>query len=303
MADNSLYISMYPRLSSASLRDAGMTIHLAADYDTPDGVSPLEIKDDYGIAFDDPCGVWSIEDNGINFKIDVTIEHPKRLFLGSLNHMVDQIALAVRLKSRDSLQRMVSNSQIVIDKETESVHDSIDLVIKLGILRSSAKVELIAYVSKATEESNLPKGVILGTLWIGDMLFSGEGTDFPITTVTSEEDFLWKLEFYDESEPGLVRFYDSFALIFNEKHPYYKKLDLNKSPMDSPLFQEILAEAVYILVSHVKSLESGENGEDSCEPGSLSDAVHYMMDTYIQHSDDTNRQFQNIHNYIWHGGQ
>lgn len=303
MSDNSLYISMYPRLSSTSLRNAEMTIHLAADYDTLDGVSPLEIKDDYGIAFDDPCGIWSIEDNGINFKINIAIEKPKQMFIGSLNQMVDQIALAVRLKSRDSLQRMVFNSPIVIDKETESVHDSINIIIKPGIIRSSAKVELIAYVSKATKEANLPKGVILGTLWTEDMLFSGEGTDFPITTVASEDDFLWKLEFYDESEPGLVRFYDSFALIFNEKHPYYKKLDLDKSPMDSPLFQEILAEAVYILVSHVRSLESGKNSEDSYEPGSLSDAVHYMMDTYVQHSDDTNRQFQNIHNYIWHGGQ
>ena len=302
MSGNSAYVSMYPRLDRKTLKDSKLKIRYDADYDTPEGNMKLEVHVGPGISFDDPNGVWSIEDYGINLRIMVEIEKPQNLLHGSLHGIADNISFAARIKSRDSLQRMVFNSRIVVDGSSDSIHDVIDVIIPPGTLRSSASLEVFAYLSKATEGIDVPRGVILGTIDEDNVIFSGIGTDFPITTVISDENFLWKLDFYDDSEPGRVSFYDSFALIFNEKHPSFKKLDLDRTPLDSPLFQEILSESISILVSHVEKLEGGGNMDEPCEPGSLSDAVHYMLDTYVQHIDDINRRSQNIHNFIWKGG-
>ena len=301
MSGNSAYVSMYPRLDRKTIKDSKMKIHYEADYDTPDGNIKLEVHESPGISFDDPNGVWSIEDYGINLRIMVEIEKPQNLLLHSLNGVVDGISFAARIKSRDSLQRLVFNSRIVVDRSSDSIHDRIDVIISPGTLRSSAFLEVFAYLFKPTEGIDIPRGVILGTIYEDNVIFSGMGTDFPITTVISDENFLWKLDFYDDSEPGRVSFYDAFALVFNERHPSFKKLDLDKSPFDSSLFQEILSESISILVSHVEKLEGG-NIDEPCEPGSLSDAVHYMLDTYVQHTDDINKRSQNIHNFIWNGG-
>ena len=302
MSGNSAYVSMYPKLDRKTLKDSKMNVHYEADYDTLDGNMKLEVHEGSGISFDDPNGIWSIEDYGINLRIIVEIEKPLNLLQCSLQGMVDSISFAARIKSRDSLQRMVFNSCIVVDRSSDSIHGRIDVLIPPGTFRSSASLEVFAYLLKATEGTDIPRGVILGTIDEDNVMFSGNGTDFPITTVISDENFLWRLDFYDDSEPGRVSFCDAFALIFNEKHPSFKKLDLDKSPFDSPLFQEILAESVSILVSHVEKLEGCGNKDEPCESGSLSDAVHYMLDSYVQHVDDINRRSQNIHDFIWKGG-
>ena len=142
-----------------------------------------------------------------------------------------------------------------------------------GKLKGSLKLQTVLYLKDAgaPEQSELyfaqQPGSLLGTLDSYEVYVDGNGSVFPISVTNELGKPLWSV-YYNES-----------ADVFQDR--FYLSLKIESSMVESPLFTEVLASALLVIVESVKEAadEEWENvliGE-SHETGSIAEAIYFFV--------------------------
>lgn len=301
MASNSFSFSLTPEFGNDVLKKVGLNlISINANYVLDESTKNLTVESDDVTVFDDVSGVWSVEEHGLNLEYEFKWTHPEILFAdSSIIGPNDLLGIATRILSYDSRQRFILGRGIkTIDSSIreESFHYSIQ--IPPGKIRKNATIEIILYVQESEYEVIRP-GSVLGIIYSDTLLFSGDGSIFPIETSSYDENFLWKL-FIEYEDPRVDRFDQSVMLSLNEKHPRYKELKLDTEPMSNVAFREILAQAIFLIINKMKESEYFEDicSNNNLESGSIGEAVYYMIVNYGSNYKDPLTLSNDIHDMI-----
>lgn len=301
---DTLTFSLIPELTSEIFKKVGFEIKdISASYRYSDEIRNLEIHRDATIGFEDPKSTWSIEEYGLILEIDFRIKKPRLLFdENRLASPGDILKIAFRISSQDSHQRLVFGKYgFTIVQSSESMDQSMKIDIPPGKLRKTAYLEMLMYLSKSSNpDCNYKPGTILGIMYHTVLSFSGDGSEFPINTLRSDENFLWKLEM-DYEDPRTDRFDQSVMLWLNAKHPKYKNLDMDSDPASNVGFMEIMVQATFLVISEmlktdvISDIVTGTN----LEPGSLGEATHYMIMSYAPNYNNPIELTNDLHRMIW----
>lgn len=157
----------------------------------------------------------------------------------------------------------------------------------IGELRGSLKLQTILYLKTAgapkSDEfwfSQTP-GTILGVLDQNEFYIDGNGSIFPIVTVNMPGKPLWMVSFNDAVDVFTDQFDNSNVEIrLNQAHPNYIDLNIEGATTDTPLFMEVLASAMSVIVECAKMAAGEEwqrvllNGGDR---GSIAEAIYHFV--------------------------
>lgn len=309
LTSNSFILSSIPDILPEQIRKSGFSMELEAFYQFENEMRPLTSIVDSSIRFEDSNDIWSIEEYGLSVVVNYVWKKPSVIFNSWLEFINNtKFGLAVRLQSSDSRQRFIfRNGDNNIISHQDTIVGKISFSIKPGVMRISSLFEILLFI-KETDGSffGAESGTIICNLYNADMLFSGDGSMFPIMTYPFEEnDLLWKVTLVCD-DPRMDRFDQSIILHINENNVRFSKLDLDRSPMENTAFREILSQMVYVIIMQLKSefsevfsdIVTGEN----LEHGSLGEAVHFMIISFAKDYDDPIQLSEEIHEYVENGG-
>lgn len=299
---SSFVISLAPEISSDVGRYGVTVDDIKSGYIVEGEVRDLFYNPEDGV-FDDSAGIWSIEDDGVMIEYSLTVEKPHLFFEDSLIPISEcTLGLATRLSSSDSRQLMIfKHDAVTITESSQKLTTCIRMDIPSGHLREKGRLELILYVKHVAEGSKLKSGTVMGTLWSADLLFSGDSSEFPITHESNPGSGLWRLDISYE-DPRYDKFDQSVRLTFNDKHPRYKELELESDPFKKAAFVEVLSNAFSIIINKVLSEQSVANdiiNGRNLEPGSLGEAVFFMITHYAKRYNDPAELMSDLNNHFW----
>ena len=156
-------------------------------------------------------------------------------------------------------------------------------------LKGALKLSMVCYLKSpgtpGKDEIHLAKtpGTILGKLDETKLYLEGNGSVFPIVITERKNKPLWWVEcnWGDPlSEPFIS---DNFCLYINKANKLARYLGDRKDMEQTPLFLEIAASALQILITSVLSDKRSREAtikDYDVIPGSVSYIVHYLLETY-----------------------
>ena len=121
---------------------------------------------------------------------------------------------------------------------------------------------------------NNNEGVILGNVDKKILFMSGTGSLFPIYIQNLDANKLWDLQI-NFDDPSIDKLSDCVKLIINSNHSDYKLLDINNKKYCDRMIFEIVANAVTIIICHLKENGYLDRLEDSYSEGSIMEFVSY----------------------------
>lgn len=260
---------------------------------------PLKQSSEVPLVFEDEHGMWSIEGHGIVLSVRGKLDNPDKLFVhDGVAQLGDCLGLALRLTSSPSRQRLISKSNCEIIDSSDTLEFDCELKVLPGVLRQSATLELLLYYCR--DSDYIDAGTVIGVLGSWSISFINEGIEFPFTTVESDDNFLWRLEF-DCEDPKHEKFSECTRIVVNRKHAYYSQLDLDNKPLNSGLFVDIVCNATVLLIQKMresKSFDDVVKGND-LDPGSVGWAVHDILMTYDDCYDDPSSLLEGLQKNIY----
>ncbi len=285
-------VSVFPILNKQCLDKIRLTnlrdYHFA--YEKDEETFPLETEETGG-----GSGIYKIVTDGVwdpdhyNLHIERTIELQNTGFLFGRGGIVcanAELGAAVLWTSADSRQR---GALTMGTFDRNSVRTTLKLDHEFGIaqLRGRVDFSLVFYVCRAgtpnAQERYLANtyGFVLGELDHYIIRLDGNGSVFPIFEVSEPGQPLWHIT-CDWEDPSADRFSESVALYLNKDHPGYRYLDRHNRAFDRNLINEIVASALEIVITRLKSDQAywkdvvdGNN----IQKGSVSEAVNYFIAT------------------------
>lgn len=295
--------SLAPELTPDLIKKIGFSIEkISASYYHVDEIRTLDILIDSSIGFEDSKNTWSIEEYGLILDFDIIMKKPRTLFEdGTFASPDDCLKIAFRVNSQDSRQKMIFNTSFTITNLSEPKNSRLTVEIPPGKMRKTADIEMLLYLSKSGKNSsNQRPGTIFGRLFHKILSFSGEGSEFPINTMESDDNFLWKLEM-DYEDPRIDRFDQSVMLWLNSKHPKYNELDIDTDPTSNIGFMEIMTQATFLIIEELSKTTymSDIISNNGLEPGSLGQAAYYMIITYAPDYDNPIELMDELHRMVW----
>lgn len=125
------------------------------------------------------------------------------------------------------------------------------------------------------------RGMLLGEIDRYQIQLDGSGSVFPIYEVEEPDQPLWYVR-CDWDDPTYDLFSETVAINLNKAHRNYRYIDRNSKTYDHQLLNEIIAAAISVIISKLKSQgsywDSTVSGTD-IQPGSVSQAVNYFIST------------------------
>ena len=287
-------------ITSELIKDAGIQVSIpTAGYCCESANLPLRKTSESPLTFEDEHGTWSVEEYGIVLSVRGKIDHPDKLFMqDGVAHFGDCLGLALRLTSSPSRQRLISKANCEIIDSSDALEFDCELNVLPGVLRQSATLELLLYYRR--DSDYIAAGTVIGILGSWSISFINEGIEFPFTTVESDDNFLWRLEFNCE-DPKHEKFNECTRIVVNRKHAYYPQLDLDNKPLNSGLFVDIVCNATVLLIQKIRESNSFDEvvkGID-LDPGSVGWAVHDILMTYDDCYDDPSSLLEELQKTIY----
>lgn len=288
MASDSFSIDVFPTLTRALIQQSKYSLKRVQAYD--DSGKELVVVGDRQIHFDNKTNDWSMEKDGLYLSLEFEIKNAGLLFgergvagAGTI------MGVAAVLKSPVSCRRDTFSSDVMISEIDGTVEGRVVVLMNNHEYRGSATIDLALYVR---EGGGVPgyaddRGFVLGVFQSISISLNGEGSIFPIDTISSDKGFLWRLE-CDYSDPLVDRFDESIALVINDKHPLYKTLEIDKINIQNPMFLSVLSNAIQVLIERVgpeMTSEQIQNGSGISE-GSVAAAVRYFIINFAHSYDD-----------------
>lgn len=291
-------LDAFPKLSDTLLSKIGYTNCLNKYSYTDKGVECLLESENTDSAnskmtivkLTDPVSKWHPEINNLKVNISGSISAPMHLF-GSNGIAASDggiLGIAVLWTSKDSSIRGIEN--IFSFNSKDSIFSfSGDVIFPAHSLRGTLVLQTVIYLkdvgNQASNERHLVSvtGTILGVLEETRIIIDGNGSVFPVVEKADKAMPLWwvNCNWEDPTEDLLVD--DNFCLYLNTAHVFYPELNLNNGIQKSPLFQEIIASTISILITAVLTDEAYKDQTISGQnltPGSISAAVNYFLKIY-----------------------
>lgn len=300
MASDSFNIDVFPTLTKQIVQQSKFNLKKMKACD--ERGRELIINGDRHISFDNETNDWSMEKDGVYLTLSFSIENIKPFYgRGGVAGPGTILGVAAILKSPISCRRDTFPSEMMISETDTGVEGNVVVVMNHYDYRDSATIDLVLYVRSGGGSLGFAdeQGYILGNFQSLSLSLNGEGSIFPIDTISSEKNFLWRLE-CDYSDSTVDRFDESIALVFNDKHPLYKNLEIDKMNLQNSLLLSILSHAIQILIEKVTSELTTDqiiNGNGLTE-GSVGAAVRFFVINFAHSRDDPTELAYEIQQYL-----
>lgn len=235
----------------------------------------------------DPRCTWYPDTHNLILSKNCQITSAYHLFgVGGVAASDSVLGLALRWISTKSDERGVIPFGEITRKDS-AVAFNVEVKFERGKLKGSLKYQTILYLKEAASPSpnegcySQQPGTVLGVLDHGELYVDGNGSIFPIVTVSLPGKPLWQVYFNDTANP-LQDAFDSenVEIRLNKAHPNYDALKIESSLAESSLFVEVLSSAMMVIVEAAKELceedwDEVMNGY-GYESGSIAEAIHYF---------------------------
>ncbi len=312
--------NMYPVLTPEMTDTAGVKAEtFEFMYNEGREIYPLNITDisqnenNISAAIEDPRCEWYPEKYNLGFSYSISIEHPSAFFgKDGIASRKSILGIAIRWMSVRSEHRGVIHVGDFSCTETELTF-TVNHKFAKSVLKGSLVLETILYL-KAYGDPDFDEGLlasstgtVFGTINTREIFIDGNGSVFPIATVSDPSKPLWWV-YYDSLDPLLDPFDDEYVEIrLNRAHPAFELLKIDSSFKESTLFLEILSSALLIIVESVQetlgpdwyTVLSGQQfargsvaeviyhfviklGWDTSSPAELSQSIHSFLDNNIK---------------------
>ncbi len=306
MTNDSMVIETFPFLTRKIIKETKFTVSKTEAYD--DAGRQLNIDNTSGrLSFESEAGDWSMENDGLVLSITLSLSNPNAFYgNGGVAGNGTELGVAAVVKSPTSCRRDTFDSMIRIYDDTESVNSFLAVNLSSKDYHGTATLDIVLYVRNPGYDSRFASesGYILGVLQSYVLSLDGNTSIFPIDTINSDQGFLWRLE-CDYSDVTVDRFDQSIALVFNENHPRYGQLEIEKMTksmnVSNIAFLSILSHAIQLLIQNVLREYNADrviSGEGLSE-GSVGAAVHYFIITFGSSFDDPVELAYEIERYLF----
>lgn len=303
MASDSFNIDVFPTLTKQMIQQSKFNLDKVKACDEKG--RELIVRGDRHIQFDNETNDWSMDKDGIYLTLSFSIQNIKAFYgRGGVAGPGTILSVAAILKSPISCRRDTFSSEVMISEMDDQVKGDVVVVMNHFDYRDSATLDLVLYVRSGGGCLGFAdeQGYVLGIMQSLSLSLNGEGSIFPIDTISSEKNFLWRLE-CDYSDATVDRFDESIALVFNDKHPLYKNLEIDKINLQNPLLLSILSHAIQLLIEKVTSELTTDqlfNGNGISE-GSVGAAVRFFVINFAHSRDDPTELAYEIQQYLLPG--
>lgn len=278
--DDTLYSQIGYKINSIELSyyDDGES----HDLDVDDAYS---IKNKNGVAtIEDPRYMWDPETHNLKISKSIKIENPQLLFgENGIATNKSVLGLAMMWISNNSDQRGIVPFCTFTESDME-VSAVFNKDFKKSQLRGSITLQTVVYLVSCDDMDSLSymakdSGTILGSLDNLQLLIDGDGSTFPIVTVSEPGEPLWSVFYNKNADPLQDKFDEENVYIkLNDKHPNYDALKIKENFKDSQIVIEVLSSALMVIVQSVKDSLGDEwdamlsNGDFAA--GSIAQAVY-----------------------------
>lgn len=286
-------------------------------YKDVNGVHLLKSEDEIGantrvtiVRVNDESGKWHPDSNNLNIRISGEIENPFFLFgpKGLLPSENSTMGIGVIWTDKEARIRGSVPVTSIESSVKEPVQFEKTVHFDAGELRGLLSVKIVLYVIQSTGRDSegrcyaRTEGTVLGILDDQKIIIEGSGSVFPITETEEPGEPLWWISAAID-DPNTDRFdEDHFTLNLNKAHKNFPDLHTEDGE-DSYLLKEVLASAIFTLISLVQKVEGGDEAiriASQAQPGSMGKIINYMLKTNgwlkaLDNPEELNRQ---IHSWV-----
>ena len=307
--------NMYPVLTPEMLASAGIKTTVPEFmYNEGYETYPLKTCDvlerDYNISatIEDPRCEWYPEKYNLIYSDSVSIENPSVLFgKEGIASLKSSIGIAIRWMSIKSEHRGIIPVGDFSYTEKELTFTA-DYKFEKSVLKGSLVLETILYLKSYgqadIDETHLASdtGTVFGVINTREIFIDGNGSIFPIATVSDPSKPLWWV-YYDSLDPLQDPFDDEYVEIrLNRAHPAYELLKIDTSLKESVLFVEILASALLVIVESVQETLGPDwhavlNGQQFAR-GSVAEAIYHFVIKLGWDTSSPSQLAQSIHSFL-----
>ncbi|MEH6948051.1 hypothetical protein V7068_13475 [Bacillus sp. JJ634] len=266
----------------------------------------LVLSDDgTGAVLEDIHSTWEFRYFGLSIEGEIIFNNPDFLF-GRSGLVSDDATIGVSLQiaSKKSAQQIIhpigeikkgSGSSIVIKFQEE---------LNKNMFYGSFSINICLYVKVASATPTLGKanisGMMLGTIVEQVIDIDGNMSAFPIQKISDPSKPLWFIE-YDIDDATIDSFdTEHVCIYFNSAHPGFKYLEKHDSQVGTYLQNEVMASALTLIITHVKSLPEWDyivQGEH-LEEGSIGAAIYYFITTFNWNFESPEQLSESIRAYF-----
>ena len=251
-------------------------------------ISSINIKSTLKLS--DSRGIWHPEEFDLSVQHVCSFRNPA-VFFGEngIATGYSTLGVAVEWTAKDASVRGVFPVGELTTDETEPVRFSTKFGFEPHTLRGSLSLKTILYLKEyggsKRGERHLAKipGTVLGVLDETSVVIDGNGSVFPVVMVNNPGEPLWWAEcsWGDPFEDSFTE--ENFCLKINQAHPVYKTMEGDEGLMKSPLFAEIMASTLQILITAVlsdKTCSLQDLQAKNIDAGCIAGVVVYLMNAF-----------------------
>jgi len=246
------------------------------------------ISDDSAIyMINDIEGVWNPDEYNFSINRQYKFNYYSTLFGEKGIACSDSvIGIAVVWTSPDSKQRGIIDVG-EMKNIYEEVHFDMEYYFDKAQIRGDVEFTTIIYIKNPgnplSNEQHLANscGCIVGEIDKLYLRFDGTGSMFPIYEINDLDKPLWYLN-CEWEDPRYEDFAECVSIHINTGHKNYKYLDKAKRTYDEQLLKEIMASALTIVITKLRSetfWDSIISGTAEFDDGSVAQAASYFITT------------------------
>ena len=280
-------INFYPTIDSYLVDSLKTKVNYNFYFKENDDIITIQHNvDGKNISFDTKNINWNSDDYDLVVNISLSIENTKCLFgpdgVAPIN---SKIGVGIEWFSAQSKIRDFVISNELIDNNLSNYVANFEFVLPKRTFNGSINVNVSLYLSESAavlseneDYLNNTSGIILGNIDEKVIFLSGFGSLFPIRIEPIDDSRLWKLQI-NYSDPEINSLSDGMVLILNSKHKDYHFLDPKSSDYCDKFAEEIVSNAITMLLCKLKEDQYLEDISDGYMNGSIMEFVRYCKDT------------------------
>ena len=264
----------------------------------------------YSAELRDPRCDWYPETHDLQMNMSLTITDPSSWFgVNGVAPVNSTLGIAQQwISSKSDLRGIIQVGEVKCnDKDIELYSQHI---FPQNSIKGSLLIKTILYLKSVVDVQNEEKflcsqtGTVLGEIDNCEIYVDGNGSVFPIATISDAKQPLWTLYFDDTCDPMQDAFdHEHVEIRLNRAHPNYEQLKIDSSLKESPLFLEVISSALMIILESSKELLGPDWGsvissQSDFERGSIAEAINYFVVKLGWDISSPSKLAQSIHKFF-----
>lgn len=237
----------------------------------------------------DENGVWTPDEFNLGIRKSINFISCVNLF-GPMGVACREaiIGVAIMWTSTQSRQRGIIE---LGELKCQYGHQSVEAgyLFKKAQLRGNVQFDVVLYIKNASKNVQMDekilandKGYLLGTTGENiNIQLDGSGSMFPIYEEARPGYPLWRVQ-CQWDDPCYDLFGECVKIYLNKAHTSFKYIDKTNKKYVPQLLREIMASALTVVISKLKSDEAAWGlieSNTNAQSGSLAEAIHYFRNT------------------------